>query len=386
MFLARDASITQRFTLQWSESPGTEVIVSPAEYIPEPEKEPLYKRAWCFQETFLSPRVLYYTKGELVFHCQRMKVTESNWEFDTFTDSKPEPGPVERWRYKRFNDEVEGVEELYYDEWRPLVEQYSRRGLTKEGDRLPAISAIARNWIMPRVLEENPEDSYLAGFFQGDLQKSLIWMKSDQDPLPMKRSKPYTAPSWSWASVSGGIRFCQSLNLLVLSILDMGTSPVNTDDPFGQVSDGFLKIDGYLKLARNAGMFTDTNVPLSGYLIRLPSPTFTSSDMEKAVAYLPSRTGLIGTTSSNLIGQMYFDDADDEGEKDIYCLYIRGRTESEGVSYKTTSETSISPTNHGAVFLALCKVGDGIFRRVGLGVMIDPEWFEDIGRMEFIIV
>lgn len=387
MFLARDASITQRYTLQWSDNPDIQIIVSPAEYIPAPEKEPLYKRAWCFQETLLSPRVLYYTAGELVFHCQRLKVTESNWEFGTITSSKPEPVPVERWRYENSNGDVEGVEEIYYDEWRALVEQYSRRLLTKQGDRLPAVSAIARTWIMPRVLEENPEETYIAGLFKGDLQKSLIWMKHDEDPLPLKRSESYIAPSWSWASVSGGVLFRHSLNLLVLSIIDIGTTPINIDDPFGQLSDGFLKVNGYLKIARTAGTITDTNVSLSNFLIRLPEPKFSDSDIEKAVAYLPSRVGLVSALGSNLVGQMYFDDADDEILSDIYCLYIRNSIKTTNGRVNQTEGTIFaSPTDHGALFLALGMVGETNFRRVGLGVMFDPEWFQDVERTVLTIV
>jgi hypothetical protein len=303
-----------------------------------------------------------------------MNVTESNWEFGKYV-AKAEPGEVERWRYRRVNGQIEGVEEIYYDEWRPLVEQYSRRLLTKEGDRLPAISAIARNWIMPRVRRE-VEDVYLGGLFKGDLQQSLIWMKHDEETLPMRRPESYIAPSWSWASVTGGVRFCHSLNLLVMDILDAGTTPVNPDDSFGQLSEGYLKVSGHLKSALTGPISDD--VPQSYFLIRLPQPTFTEKDMRRATDNLSQRYGLY---ANGLIGQMYFDD---EPHSEVCCLFIRSRTVEQGGS-PTKSDTAINPTFHGALFLALVKVGER-YKRVGLGVMFDPDWFEGIGRQEVVVV
>lgn len=46
---------------------------------------------------------------------------------------------------------------------------------------------------------------YLAGVWSDSFCSDLLWARKDYDPKP--RPEQYIAPSWSWASVSNGIRF-----------------------------------------------------------------------------------------------------------------------------------------------------------------------------------
>ncbi|KAF2195708.1 HET-domain-containing protein [Zopfia rhizophila CBS 207.26] len=54
-----------------------------------------------------------------------------------------------------------------------LIREYTRRSLTKETDRLPALSGLAR------VFEEalSPESKYVADIFSGDVLNGLLWTR-----------------------------------------------------------------------------------------------------------------------------------------------------------------------------------------------------------------
>jgi hypothetical protein len=81
--------------------------------------------------------------------------------------------------------------------WRSIVTTYSACNLTQESDRLIAISGIAKKF------QELYGDNYLAGLWQHDLYTDLLWKSNANDGNPVKSSENF-APSWSWASISGG--------------------------------------------------------------------------------------------------------------------------------------------------------------------------------------
>ncbi|KAF6824117.1 het domain containing protein [Colletotrichum plurivorum] len=83
-----------------------------------------------------------------------------------------------------------------YKFWTEFVGRYAGARITKPEDRFPAASGIAR------LLEEMLEDNYIAGFWEGDLVRSLLWLRTGEvhDISPTQ-----FAPSWSWASMCGDI-------------------------------------------------------------------------------------------------------------------------------------------------------------------------------------
>ena len=56
-----------------------------------------------------------------------------------------------------------------YDTWYRAVKDHTVRDATHDEDKLPAISAIARNFA------ELLQDDYLAGIWRGDLLRGLLW-------------------------------------------------------------------------------------------------------------------------------------------------------------------------------------------------------------------
>lgn len=136
--------------------------------------------------------------------------------------------------------------------WLEIVEMYSARELSRMTDRLPALSGMAHSF----GLAFAPKDDYLAGMWRRNLIGSLAWIRQyrkdgDEDSL-VRAAADQSAPSWSWASNSGGVKFV---------ILDdfQRIRPYKTDssvdsvrvfpkglDPLGRVSEGTLTLAGRL--------------------------------------------------------------------------------------------------------------------------------------------
>ncbi|KAF4339023.1 heterokaryon incompatibility [Fusarium beomiforme] len=157
---------------------------------------PLHNRGWVFQERFLSPRVLYFGKHQLLWECRTRHRCEvfpegipSHWsdkEMDSLMEhqSGTNPVPANRMTLGTFNL------------WSDIVQQYSRCDLTKPSDKLHAIAGIAK------LFEEFTGDEYVAGLWKSYFTAMLDWRVFD----PKSRaSAGYRAPSWSWASVDSPV-------------------------------------------------------------------------------------------------------------------------------------------------------------------------------------
>jgi len=119
--------------------------------------------------------------------------------------------------------------------------------LTKEEDRLPALSAVVKG------LEDVLKDTYLGGLWRLDLELGLTWIsgKFAANPTnPGCLTAKYRAPSWSWASIKGPVDVCYDRRDRdefepIFQILDAGTTLAGVN-PRGNVGDGFVKVSGHL--------------------------------------------------------------------------------------------------------------------------------------------
>jgi hypothetical protein len=187
---------------------------------PETKKMlPLLTRGWVFQELVLSPRVVHFGSHEVGWQCQ--------------TESSAQSAPRRRWLV-RGDNHFPGFStrtHSHVSEWREAVETYSWRGLTFQKDRLPAIAALAKE-----MLELRPDDQYIAGLWRSSLLTDLVWHNAIYKPFNqmaklqeriwlVTSDKACTVPSWSWASVSGLVRWTSTderLNLINgVQVLDL---------------------------------------------------------------------------------------------------------------------------------------------------------------------
>jgi hypothetical protein len=220
----------------------------------------LTTRGWTFQESCLPPRTLHFTSSGLVWECLCHTAVEWLHEpFDHQSEFKSlvRPSPVDNSNNEEKDqllepktdcgeNAMEGVDKRIFDSWDELIHFYSERKLTYASDKLSAISGIAS--MFSTLL---PGDQYLAGLWKSKLLEGLCWHLCSCANISPSRPGKYRAPSWSWASIDGGI------------ILDHDTPTHNrvgydkyrakilearvdceSHNAFGQVSGGILRLCG----------------------------------------------------------------------------------------------------------------------------------------------
>ncbi|KAF4627713.1 hypothetical protein G7Y89_g10440 [Cudoniella acicularis] len=224
---------------------------------------PLNSRAWALQERLLSTRILHYGKHEIFWECMTCSAREGS---TVVSDEPYQPGYVvisEGMDFKRIMGYLKrqshleamlgpaagsvssGVESI----WFRLVTRYTIRDLTKVSDRLPAISGLASQ------IAQVTKREYLAGIWKEDLE-DLLWIivpylyKTPTRAKEIIEEYGYQAPSWSWASTPWASYYPRRgrehhlPNDSDLRIIDSKVSTIG-HNPFGQVKDGHLKIQGY---------------------------------------------------------------------------------------------------------------------------------------------
>lgn len=146
------------------------------------------RRAWILQELTLSPRILHFVENRLLWEC------------------KHECGPARAFRHETtatiFRN-TQGLAEMK-TMWLTLVTRYTYYQMTQSGDKLVAIAGLAQVALERlRDMADTGGLQYHCGVIQEDLERSLLWYRSS---LEAKRHSA-RAPSWSWASLDGKLRF-----------------------------------------------------------------------------------------------------------------------------------------------------------------------------------
>ncbi|KAL9124401.1 MAG: hypothetical protein Q9217_006263 [Psora testacea] len=232
---------------------------------------PLNKRGWTLQESLLSPRTLSYGSQQMAWECQEQRVDESGRPIL----------PGEEYRDKRFlQSMVAGKPSLrergmrnmttfslktmplgwtmvphswdakyhqLYSRWSAITKEFTSRNLTVYSDVLPALSGLARGF------QDLLDDQYCAGLWKKDIIRGLTWVRpAPQDavsgPSALQVDESCRVPSWSWASIKGGMLFntlelgWPYLGLEETAKVDEISTTPRFKDPLGQTSGGYLMI------------------------------------------------------------------------------------------------------------------------------------------------
>ncbi|RKK75282.1 hypothetical protein BFJ69_g7872 [Fusarium oxysporum] len=154
-------------------------------------KSSLDKRGWCLQESILPSRRLCFNGDEMSWECIGRKICECGhvlWAPDLSWRYQPNKLPFKR----------------PYMDWRALVEEYSSRSLTNKADKLSAISGLAKMIAQARR-ETGDVSTYRAGLWMQEFISDLTWRVVSF--AASRDTDPWRAPSWSWASVDGPVRY-----------------------------------------------------------------------------------------------------------------------------------------------------------------------------------
>jgi hypothetical protein len=215
------------------------------------EDHPLLVRAWTFQEHLLSPRIIQFGKHEIVWECNMRRWCCCTSPDDPITERRTTKIGFSRFLRNGFsgtfieNWEMPDDRKSLIDarhRWNELIVDYTKRSLTKAEDRLTALAGVAR------VFSSIMKCQYLAGLWEADLIAGLLWYCPDSGISRILGE--YRAPSYSWASVETSISFHNHLLPRDHDDFDVqvieNQSTVRTIDPFGSVSDGYIKMKGRL--------------------------------------------------------------------------------------------------------------------------------------------
>ncbi|KAN0122779.1 HET domain containing protein [Hyaloscypha variabilis] len=206
---------------------------------------PLRKRGWTLQERELSFRSVFYTEQQMIWECQSFQATEQS----------PVPREHDNASFRLFP--LHPRIPLYYQ-----TNRYTRRQLSYQTDKLPAISGLAGAFEATTRITK-----YAAGLCEEDLLERLLWCVSPPNRYSYQKEGTggkYQYPSWSWASVNDPAVWLSKHHRWPLerhvedgavpathphikpSILELETIPFGSD-PRGRISESSLRVEGILR-------------------------------------------------------------------------------------------------------------------------------------------
>ncbi|KAF1998879.1 HET-domain-containing protein [Amniculicola lignicola CBS 123094] len=290
------------FSVQWDKCEETEskrYQVVPDHHIWAQKlfNEPLNQRSWVLQERILAPRVLHFSHEQLFWECREFTACETYYRglptslqdnrlINIKTLSLSEESKDDRWPAKYVSTDVNTNATLMgrawgaftalfrpiilqevtlrstmksasvYQDWDAVVEMYSLTSLTRQCDKLVAISGLA---MAVSIDESNsPGDGYLAGLWQSSLPSHLLWTTATTEMVrnrrqeikfPRRYPQEYIAPSWSWASIDGkvSLMWCQRNYDPKEYLATLEDAKVwHNGQRFGEVKSGYIKLSGPL--------------------------------------------------------------------------------------------------------------------------------------------
>ena len=311
-----------------------------------------FGRAWCMQERIFAKRILHfggpYEKDkEVVFECNTYVKCECSRIIEEL-----EPIGVHKHTLKANaaiivpNEDINSItaRNLAWRSYISSCEDYTARGLTYASDTLSALSSLMKTFA-PYL------GKYYAGIWQHNLLLSLQWEALDTGAS--SRGEKYVAPTFSWASRSGAVIWylgsaedLTSESRIFPAILDADCTLAG-EDPFGQVSGGYIKLRGYI---------TEMRIESKGMCSPDGRLEMTKEGTESCYVTLDS----IQDVENLQVGAS------------VVCLDIM-RDRAEGKRYVS-----------GLVILPVASQ-NGCYRRIGFSTMLE-EHFKDSSTQEVIIV
>jgi len=205
----------------------------------------LAKRGWVLQERLLSTRILYFCAKSLAWECNT-HIRYEDWHY-----------PL-RHKYQQVSKNyVTNINHPYPRiKWYWIVMEFTKRSLTDQADKLPALSGLAH------LLWSQQPHEYVGGLLRSDLHVGLAWFAERDEVVVGKVKSPPagSGPSWSWTKSDSPVMFYHALlgvdysfwgsTSIVpendLEILDTQIV-LESADPFGKIRSGSLRVCGRIK-------------------------------------------------------------------------------------------------------------------------------------------
>lgn len=160
-------------------------------------RAPLNTRGWTFQESTLSRRMVCFPEDQMLWKCSTKHESEDGL-LNNFSVSN---GGI--WNVWAHLQQMDG-ENRSYQFWYTMMEQYSRRQLTFDNDKLAALAGIIDEF------KAHLKDDPVLGLWRGDMLKGLLWRTEE---ATNRIECTGVLPSWSWASVRGPVNWSQGFGI-----------------------------------------------------------------------------------------------------------------------------------------------------------------------------
>jgi hypothetical protein len=245
------------------------------------QHEPLNSRGWTLQERLLSPRTIHYATDQMYWECEKAFLAEDGSSFDptlfslnTIISAQYTPPSERGFRQRGVTSFIEGLplpmqtpQGRWRGGWLSHIESYSKRNLTKNTDKLPALSGLAT------LIASRTGDEYFAGLWRDHVIEDVHWrvytrdevrqgeMSVEADVFTLFYPAPeglksiygpklcdvvipptYRAPSWSWASLDTNVKFVPlDFARIRTEFVSCSISPAGIDAT-GKVASGWIKL------------------------------------------------------------------------------------------------------------------------------------------------
>jgi hypothetical protein len=248
--------------LQFKRPDGEQVSVKARPAASFSFQEPLETRSWAFQEQWLSRRLLRFTANEVIWKCRSTTRCECR---SGHTASPYMSGDDDEWLPR---PETQSSPSEWFHRWHAAVSLYTTKKLTRDSDKLPALSGIAA------TMSAATNSTYVAGLWKDNILFDLQWgslvrridnrsdARSDALSRIPKPTPTYRAPTFSWASIDAEIIYRADAQnglfyrhdddeddeddiCLDSSVID-ANCVLKGSNRFGEVSDGFIILKGPL--------------------------------------------------------------------------------------------------------------------------------------------
>ncbi|PLB42132.1 HET domain-containing protein [Aspergillus candidus] len=220
--------------------------------------EPISKRGWAMQEQLLSSSVLIFTSRTIMWRCRGgiKNFGDSLYfphDLDAGYNTHDEKYSLNLHTLLLSREEACAHKDQALSCWLRLVTAYSIRVTSLERDRLNALAGLASHPSFCHALGP----SYFAGLWQYNIARQLLWRTStwhrslaEDESFTIEKPAIYQAPSWSWASLKGGMVYFdfsygeeETTPRVICEILDCSTTPTFPElNPFGEILSAQLRL------------------------------------------------------------------------------------------------------------------------------------------------
>lgn len=322
----------------------------------------VHTRAWTLQEQQMSTRILWFGDGGMSWECLNGVSTEAMpryskrktgamlpaYHFDAFAmravlKGLMLRGPNTPWNFGDASP---------FKVWQLLLEEYSRRRITHESDRLPAFMAVTN------ALTALSGCGSTHGVWLGEkMIPSLCWRAKSPSP----NAKRKEMPSWLWAGLKAEVLFDldriiqtpNTRNLDSVACVNVVAVDTSTSLSLSQVT-GSITIRGtlYKKGPLSASILASQEIPTQGFRDGGPE------------------------------GKQIFLDEQVDSLEDCYTMPLLWYPHSMGPGGEYPEWPELGPPP--LVIMILQKIGEGgEFRRVGIAVryyLDSPFGVEEVGN------